>query len=191
MQPFVGYNSACNEIAWAQIQQDSQLPMTAKGKHGSVLYVYDVLAEILDWFGPPSRMSAWFGFALQLRVGLEQIVPEIIFAADYVEQGIHTLIFDADVNFILGCTDYTARNYNPHMQRQITLCEWLSDETFEDNYIGYWDNCSGMMMKEVSMLEVKTWPFCLPNQIENFRIVPKQKMVVRLRSVVGRLQYGM
>ena len=138
------YNSACNEIAWAPDSTRFAIAYDGNGNHGSSVLIYDVeTSAVVDWFGL-SRQYDCQGWDCASIEGLDWSPDgeRIIFAADYYQQGIHTWIFDDNIEFIPGCTDYTATNYDPNATRLDYSCRFIQDNYPYPNYHqSYWDFC--------------------------------------------------
>jgi hypothetical protein len=138
------YNSACNEIAWSPDSTRFAIAYDGNGNHASSVLIYDAqTSAVVDWFGL-SRQYECEGWNCASIEGLDWSPDgeRIIFAADNKQQGIHTWIFDDDIEFIPGCTEYTATNYDPNATRLDYSCRFMLDDTYNDNYHqSYWDFC--------------------------------------------------
>ena len=143
-EPYYLYNSACNEIAWAPDSTRFAIAYDGNGNHGSSVLIYDAeTSAVVDWFGLLRHYDCQ-GWDCASIEGLDWSPDgeRIIFAADNYQQGIHTWIFDDNIEFIPGCTDYTATNYDPNATRLDYSCRFTLDDTYNHNYHqSYWDFC--------------------------------------------------
>ena len=138
------YNSACNEISWAPDSTRFAIAYDGNGNHGSSVLIYDAeTSAVVDWFGLLRQYDCQ-GWDCASIEGLDWSPDgeRIIFAADSYQQGIHTWIFDDNIEFIPGCTEYRATNYHPNATRLDYSCRFIQDDYPYPNYHqSYWDFC--------------------------------------------------
>ncbi len=131
------HNSACNEIAWSPDSTKFAIANDGNGNHGSSVLIYDAItSDVLDWFSVtrPYDCDGWNCASIE---GLDWSPDgnKIILAADLREQGIHTWIYDANIEFIPGCTDYTAQNYDANATRMDYSCEWVEETNSDEDFV--------------------------------------------------------
>jgi len=137
-------NSACNEIVWSSDSTKFAVAYDGNGDHGSSVLLYDAnTSDVIDWMSitRPNECSGWDCASIE---GLDWSPDgnKIIFTADSKEQGIHTWIFDETLEFIPGCTDYTAANYDLNATKMDYSCGWIDTTPVSENYYrAYWDYC--------------------------------------------------
>ena len=136
-------NSACNEISWAPDSTRFAIAYDGNGNHASSVLIYDAnTSDIIDWLSiaRPMDCSGWNCASIE---GLDWSLDgeKIIFAADSKQQGIHTWKFNKNVEYIPGCTDETAVNYDINATKMDYSCR-IFEEVNDDNYHqAYWDFC--------------------------------------------------